>query len=256
MGAGDDLNRLLAALFSVWRLRDADALNIYLVGSRLWGTATDASDFDLVVVATDRAFTAMGADVLHGHSGTLDVLLLSHAAFVRRIREHDVGTLICCYLPATHVWRERAGVRPTLSRPALVGATLSSSDKSWRRARKDAEGRGELGRAAKVLCHALRLRTLALQLARHGEVLDFAMESTLGPAAAACARRWDEEGTPANWAAWETGVPGEIMRRLGAELSLEAASEAEIGERNDQSGMPQPELEPSQPQRCQATSSS
>ncbi|KAG8463340.1 hypothetical protein KFE25_004851 [Diacronema lutheri] len=239
---GAQLARALATLARVYGLRDAQVLNVYLVGSRLWGTQRPSFDYDLVVVVADSDST-LGGDAstgAHGHAGAFDVQVLSREGFAERVRAQELAALICCYLPPEHVWRERARVSHVLSRGMLARACLTSSDKSWARARKDCEARGQIERARKGVVHALRQRALALQLLEAGGVRDFAMAGLLGPLTVELARGAHEPraldapqggGTGAGeavgsvrdgqlFSSWEAGLPGQAFRRMGAALML------------------------------------
>lgn len=230
------MQRALAALWSVYRVRNEHVLNVYLLGSRLWGSHHPSSDYDLVVVTCDGAF---GSDVLHGHTGAFDIQLLSMRCFMDRLRDHDLIALLCCFLPAEHIWRERAHISPTLVPSTLAAACLASSNRSWERARKDCV-RGQAMRARKGVAHAVHQRALALQLISAGAVSDFAMQHTLCLSAEALTRDVSGSlGTKADydvlqedadvpcplWASLDAGPAGQIFRQMGATLLLSCAQQ-------------------------------
>jgi len=51
-------------LLQISQLEDSQILNIYLVGSRLYGTFTSTSDFDILIVAKEFIGNTNGEEVI------------------------------------------------------------------------------------------------------------------------------------------------------------------------------------------------
>lgn len=84
---------LTANLFKSLRLPNHANYNVYLVGSRLWGTNTAASDWDLLIVG----------DVPSGqlsslHKSQYDVKLLDRQEFIARAKEGSLIECVCALL--------------------------------------------------------------------------------------------------------------------------------------------------------------
>ncbi|KAF5386989.1 hypothetical protein D9615_001963 [Tricholomella constricta] len=76
------------------RPQDAHVSHIYLVGSRLWGTHTEGSDFDLLLVAE-----RLGLETLRSqHKGQYDITLLTKEEFAARVQGGSLIETVCCLL--------------------------------------------------------------------------------------------------------------------------------------------------------------
>lgn len=71
-------------------LCSSDKYNIYLVGSRLWGTNTKTSDWDLVIVSEkpSKSLTSI-------HKSQFDVKLIDRQEFIEKIHEGSMIEVIC-----------------------------------------------------------------------------------------------------------------------------------------------------------------
>eukprot|EP01063_Lacrimia_lanifica_P002628 TRINITY_DN1139_c0_g3_i1.p2 TRINITY_DN1139_c0_g3~~TRINITY_DN1139_c0_g3_i1.p2 ORF type:complete len:263 (+),score=103.59 TRINITY_DN1139_c0_g3_i1:92-790(+) len=174
-GAGlDGLRRFphdLGDVYGKLAVKRGDVLNVYLVGSRLWGTATPKSDYDLYVVtkgsgATRNAhFRIPGAEV--------DAVVVSAAAFQSRLAEGKMQELCCVHAPPACVLVQTTAFAVKVDAAAMHASLVERHDKDWRRAEKLIAG-GRLREGQKVLSHSVRGHLLALQMARHGAITDFA----------------------------------------------------------------------------------
>ncbi|KAJ7481153.1 hypothetical protein B0H11DRAFT_2024445, partial [Mycena galericulata] len=70
---------------------------VYLVGSRLWGTNSPKSDFDLLIVVEDPPPYAQLQK--SQHKNQYDATLLSETSFRRRVNEGSFIESICCLIP-------------------------------------------------------------------------------------------------------------------------------------------------------------
>ena len=80
-------------LFKSLRLANPESYNVYLVGSRLWGTNITASDWDLLIVG----------DVPPGqltslHKSQYDITLLDRQEFAARVKQGSIIEVICALM--------------------------------------------------------------------------------------------------------------------------------------------------------------
>eukprot|EP00658_Telonema_sp_P-2_P054743 TRINITY_DN43541_c0_g1_i1.p2 TRINITY_DN43541_c0_g1~~TRINITY_DN43541_c0_g1_i1.p2 ORF type:complete len:104 (+),score=16.55 TRINITY_DN43541_c0_g1_i1:82-393(+) len=76
----------LAQLTEGIGLTDRDMVNVYVVGSRMWGTASASSDWDLVVVVRgDRPKSATKLRCC----GLVDAQVMGDNEFVERLGRHE-----------------------------------------------------------------------------------------------------------------------------------------------------------------------
>lgn len=115
------------------RLEDDDVVAVFLVGSRLWGSATFESDYDFIVVHRSDPRKSKLAPHTTLHSGEIDASVLHVDEFRRRVEEdHEFYELLCLWLPAEYRWKDRpleanrARQRPP---PAVKGKKKSSATK-------------------------------------------------------------------------------------------------------------------------------
>lgn len=97
--AGVDLATICARL----KLVEKDVLNVYLLGSRLWGTAGPESDWDFLVVVRDKAAVLAKAPkrFLNVHTGNYDAMILSQSFFVEKMTDYTSSyEMIVTWLPA------------------------------------------------------------------------------------------------------------------------------------------------------------
>ena len=156
----------LADVLSALACARNDVLAVTRVGSRVYGTATEASDHDFVAVLAEpdaRRDLAFGS--------RLDVVVHGRETFERALAEQSVFALECHFAPRAHRLVEPA--RPFVWRRDLAKLRASASarstayfDKAIRRFEEDPAA------AKKRIFHALRVPTFALEIARRGRLDD------------------------------------------------------------------------------------
>lgn len=150
-------------------------LNVYLLGSRLWGTQTSQSDYDLVVVM--REWAAPKPETVH--NGLFDARVLSKEGFVAKLAENELESLKCCWLPAPHILREAIPAQKLLEteaggvdRARLRAGIMERTEKDLAKAAKFLE-KGKRVEGGKILLHAIRLQLLGGQILQTGRITDF-----------------------------------------------------------------------------------
>lgn len=89
------------------QLKSSDTRNVYVIGSRLWGTATEKSDWDLIIVSSSP--TISGKNSMH--NSDIDATVYSVLEFEQKLKEHSFLEVICLFLPKQYVWREEVDFR-------------------------------------------------------------------------------------------------------------------------------------------------
>eukprot|EP00339_Tiarina_fusa_P001493 CAMPEP_0117006202 /NCGR_PEP_ID=MMETSP0472-20121206/6520_1 /TAXON_ID=693140 ORGANISM="Tiarina fusus, Strain LIS" /NCGR_SAMPLE_ID=MMETSP0472 /ASSEMBLY_ACC=CAM_ASM_000603 /LENGTH=522 /DNA_ID=CAMNT_0004707611 /DNA_START=46 /DNA_END=1614 /DNA_ORIENTATION=+ len=158
-------------------LSEEDVDNIYVYGSRLWGTATEKSDFDLIIVCKPD-MPKRGTHV----GNTLDAMVMGRSEFQERLIKGEFLVTLSQYLPDAAIWRERwhpdtcatAASKKTHKRNLRSGrlnaaAVLSANvldefDRNLELAAKH-YSKGAKLKAKKVLSHLVRMLILATQMA-------------------------------------------------------------------------------------------
>ncbi|KAF7324583.1 hypothetical protein MKEN_00499600 [Mycena kentingensis (nom. inval.)] len=190
---------------------DCSITTAYLVGSRLWGTVTPTSDYDLLIVVSDPPTTVRSkAELLKSqHSGNYDVTLLYESEFREKVEEGSLIETICCLLDSDDgsiVYAPEPN--PHSARRQLIYATHLATLRSWADARalRDLEkaakfwGKGGSARVNgwKILHHSLAaeaiLRGLAEDIASCGSLRDVRLTTERIQGMVAAGRRDEEQG--------------------------------------------------------------
>lgn len=201
--------RLVGHLQRVYGVGESEVLNLYLLGSRLWGTHHEGSDYDVTAVLAESARISTSR---HTHSGSFDVQLVPLAAFRELLSANDAHAVLCAALPWTHVLQERQPLEPRLNPVRFVASVEELVQKVCSRARHDVVEKGHVQRAQKAMLHGLRMLDLARQLLsasdtdeidwRCGQKFQHVVYSTRGRA----------------WRAWEESPGMGLMAGMRREL--------------------------------------
>ncbi|KAJ7172026.1 hypothetical protein C8R46DRAFT_1257722 [Mycena filopes] len=169
--------------------------SVYLVGSRLWGTHSHKSDFDLLVVIADPASTTSFQK--SQHKGQYDATVLTEAEFRAQVQAGSLIETLCCLIPPAE--EECVLVHEeSRQRRALVGNLQTMRSWGDERAQKDLE------KARKFWAKGGEMREKGWKIVRH----TIAAESILQ----GLQRIVDEEGVLLR----EVVLTQERLQRLGA----------------------------------------
>lgn len=143
--------------------------NIYLFGSRVYGTATVDSDYDIIVVANSmNEATEIRYEDLNIHVHTPD-------KFMRDLKEFDMHNLECIFAPGECKILEKvnyADANFKINPEVMKYKAMNQSFNSFHKAKlKILDGDVYIG--AKSLFHSLRILLFATQILRNGRIIDF-----------------------------------------------------------------------------------
>merc|ERR1711920_260993 len=118
------------------------------MGSRLWGTHSENSDWDLLVVTTEST----GKTAKHSGDGKIDALVIDPEEYTHRCRQHRWIETVSLFVPKSHVVLQKIALPEIkLDRGKLADAVGEETTKDWLRAQKYVE-RGDLERAKRTIC--------------------------------------------------------------------------------------------------------
>ncbi|WP_437731899.1 hypothetical protein [Sorangium sp. So ce1335] len=156
----------LSTVLRVIGRTDGEVHSVFRTGSRVYGTATAASDEDFVAVLArrdarqDLAFAPGVNVVVHG----LDT-------FRSALADHSVFALECLFLPPEHRLKEPRPPFPfKLDRKKLAASAASRSASDFKKAGARFDEQPEASK--KKLFHALRVPLFAVQIAETGAIHD------------------------------------------------------------------------------------
>lgn len=202
----------LANVLKRLRFEEEDVVAVFLVGSRLWGSATFDSDYDFIIV--HRCPTAKRPPHATLHNGEIDASAVHVDEFKKRVEDdHEFYELLCLWLPADYRWKDAplpsssssssssskssakkkssppsssstsSSTKPQTSfvesirrsfvlNPSRLCASIEEETARDWRVAQKFMEKGSPDRCKKILVHALRLLLLAIQLARDGTMHD------------------------------------------------------------------------------------
>jgi len=232
----------LNGVYDKLSLKPADVLNVYLIGSRMWGTASISSDHDLYLVvqgnspARNSHFQIPGLNV--------DATVVGETYFQQRLNDAKLKELSCLWAPPACKLLERrnfqlvgsaatSGAAAGAVDRARLGSSLTAGyEKDWTRARKQIQG-GRLEVGKKVLSHCVRAHLLSLQIVSCGHIVDYEAGKEFV--------EWLRGTYSKDWTTYEVefedklaGIRDYVVNSDGAAAVAEAEAEAEAEEKEDE----------------------
>lgn len=157
-----------------------DVVCIYPYGSRVYGSHTDESDHDWIIVYRSSmlpsgAFrdNAISSDYLKTHQA----VCYSRSGFRNAVDTYDIVALECTFLPEGSPLMEdmKFPVRKWVPKE-MASAIISKASASWHLARMHSD---DDERTKKNVYHALRILRFGEQMAETGRIVDYSVANAL-----------------------------------------------------------------------------
>lgn len=164
----EEINVDVERVLDMADLHPLKARNMYVYGSRVYGTNRPDSDIDILVTAC-----TMDAHKEY-YDGEYNIHVITPDIFADKLKNHDMQMLECIYAPLRAIIQEKVDYRSDfkLSRNRLKKKVLSMSTHSWHQAKMKMYD-GDIERGAKSLFHSLRMLVFAEQILEEGCIFDF-----------------------------------------------------------------------------------
>lgn len=164
----------LDTLITTLNLNVSEILNIYQFGSRVYGTATQSSDWDFVIVvqnSSDKIPSNMnGFTEIHSKNITGNIYHLSR--FQKRIDDNELQAFMCVFLDKKHKWMEKVQFSPKiLYRKLLLSVYKEASRHFHGRAQK--YWKSDPHKSKKFIIHAIRDLLFGMQIVEFGKIVDY-----------------------------------------------------------------------------------
>ncbi len=158
-----------------------DVIGIFAYGSRVYGTATENSDYDYIIV-TKGAFLKSGGfrqNAISSSDRKIQGVLYSRSGFIDAINNYDIAVLECLFLDRKDVllmkWPFKIQKWET---KVLVEKLIQKASASWYIATQQIkDDYKEI--AKKGIFHSLRILMFGLQLKEYGKIIDFTVANSL-----------------------------------------------------------------------------
>lgn len=160
----------IGKILTAFSLEDRHVLNIYVVGSHLWGTCRSSSDWDLIIVVSEL----LSVKPLNHHKGHLEAFVLSKEQYLEQVTKHSLHLLITLWLPKVLVIREKFDpmINFHLSPESLASTLLQDKERDFRVARKHFI-KGDRDKAKLILVHSIRYLDLGIQIKNSSQVSNY-----------------------------------------------------------------------------------
>ena len=149
------------------KMHKSRAFNIYVFGSRVYGTHSEDSDWDIIIVGNN---SVESIEIKHE---LYNIHVYTPKKFQEDLDWNMPKNLECIFAPNWAKLKEDMKFNFTLDHPKLRHATSHVSSNSWVKAKKKLTLEKEYNIGIKSLFHAIRIPMFSTQLAQFGMINDF-----------------------------------------------------------------------------------
>jgi len=142
--------------------------NVYLFGSRVYGTSESDSDWDVIMIANNHV------ESTEIRKGLFNIHVYTPDKFKKDLEWHRINNLECIYAPDWAKLKEVIKFDDfKINKNKLRHAISHTSSNSWVKCRKKLEVENEYYIGIKSLFHSIRIPMFASQIAEYGKIKDF-----------------------------------------------------------------------------------
>lgn len=161
-------------------------LNIYLTGSRVYGTHTDESDFDFYVIVSEDYYNTLKEHPLYKNQWctnnigyqclylkSININLYTVNTFYQKLEENWLQALMCENLPQQFIWKHDFEFKYKIYLRRLGRSVIGEAGKHFEMARRKWTGKGNCYKEKKYLVHAFRDLLIGIQFVKQCKIIDF-----------------------------------------------------------------------------------
>jgi predicted nucleotidyltransferase len=155
----------------------SQVLNIFPYGSKVYGTATEDSDDDVVIVYKTSLLPsgAFKDNAISSSDKKIQGTCYSRSGFIDAINNYQITVLECIFLPEEKIIQKKMNFKlAKLDKKEMAKKIITTASASWHNAvlsHKDAN----IEFAKKNIFHALRILTFGLQIKEHSKIIDYSV---------------------------------------------------------------------------------
>lgn len=150
----------------------SEIYEIYPYGSRVYGTHSESSDYDFIVVYTGDY--TKESQQYNSHDGRYSAHTYSLSKWNELVVAHKIFALECLFLNDSY-----RTVPFTLNNPTLRVEISSKSSNSWVKCKKKLEVENDYLTGIKSIFHAFRMPMFGIQIAKYGKIVDYSEANSL-----------------------------------------------------------------------------
>lgn len=153
-------------------LKDEDIYSIYQYGSRVYGTYSENSDWDFIIIANQKEDKL---DTVSNQDKTINATIYSINGFTKALNEHEISILECYFLNYRYKLKDDFKIDFKIDLTQLRKSISTITSNSWVKAKKKLliEEDFNVLTSKKSLFHSLRILYYGIQLATDGSIYDF-----------------------------------------------------------------------------------
>lgn len=162
------MNANLEHIIKTSKIHPTRVSNVYLFGSRVYGTATFDSDWDVIMVAKNSI------ESTEIRSGLYNIHVYTPDKFAYDLKQHRINNIECIMSPDEFILKDDIDYSSFKINKQILRHSLSrTSSNSWVKARKKIEVENERYIGIKSLFHSIRIPMFGIQISRYGKIEDF-----------------------------------------------------------------------------------
>lgn len=167
-------------ILKTFQLNDSEVLNIFPYGSRVYGTHSEVSDYDFIIVLNKEVHEF---DLI-SNDKKINIHLYSPDGFMDQLEQHKIAALECFFLPQELLLEKKLKFFFPLNKEKLRSNISEKASHSWVKAKKklEVEKDKDFYIGKKSLFHSLRIIDFGIQIATHSKIVDYSSSNYL----------WDE----------------------------------------------------------------
>lgn len=148
----------------VINLDDENILNVYRFGSRVYGSNTENSDSDYIIVAKEFY-----------DSQDINKHVYTEKQFQELLNNHDIQALECYFAPSWAIPKHTKRFDFELNKSKLRVSISTIASNSWVKGKKKliVTGDYDVNLAIKSIFHSLRIINFGIQIATEGVIFDY-----------------------------------------------------------------------------------
>lgn len=168
---------MLDLILNNFKFLDKEVYNVYPYGSRVYGTHTDASDHDFILIV-NRDVNEFS---LTSDDKKINVHLYSPPAFEDQLTAHKIAALECFFLPPEKMLKSKLKFFFPLSKEKLRASISEKASHSWVKAKKkmEVEKDKNIYTAKKSLFHSFRIIDFGIQIASLNRIKDYSISNEM-----------------------------------------------------------------------------
>jgi len=150
------------------KLSEKEVVAVYVYGSRVYGNITKQSDYDFIVVTTNKVNKQFSDNLIN-------INFYTPEEHQQRLDEHEISAIECQFLDSQFILLEKRKFSFNIDNTKLRYSLRAKSSNSWVKAKKKltVEKDYDLSLGRKSLFHAMRIIEYGIQLAEKGKIYDY-----------------------------------------------------------------------------------